>query len=106
MGRTQIKVEEGIQQREVHTKMMEEGGKPRHLSRTLSTVQRAVDAQRANAMEAEGGLAQTLQQIVSVTSPSPRFLKYFEQHLQRHLSLLGAYPPKYAPPTCQPPRHE
>mmetsp|Transcript_3540 Transcript_3540/g.10271 ORF Transcript_3540/g.10271 Transcript_3540/m.10271 type:complete len:1007 (-) Transcript_3540:744-3764(-) len=92
----QIKVEEGIQQREVHTKMMEEGGKPRHLSRTLSTVQRAVDAQRANAMEAEGGLAQTLQQIVSVTSPSPRFLKYFEQHLQRHLSLLGAYPPKSA----------
>lgn len=90
----QIKVEEGIQQREVHAKMMEEGRKEGHLSRTLSTVKLAVDAQRADAMDGEGGLAETLRQIVAVTSPSPRFLKYFEHHLQRHLSLLGAYPPR------------
>ena len=92
----QIKVEEGIQQREVHAKMMEAGEKEGHLGRTLSTVKLAVDAQRADAMDGEGGLAETLRQIVAVTSPSPRFLKYFEHHLQRHLSLLGAYPPRWA----------
>lgn len=92
----QIKVEEGIQQREVHAKMMEEGRMEGNLSRTLSTVTLAVDAQRADAMDGEGGLAETLRQIVAVTSPSPRFLKYFEHHLQRHLSLLGAYPPRCA----------
>ena len=136
--------------------MEQETAKPRHLARSLSYVQRAVDATRSNDMEvspctrhsaklrlqsitallqahwsgcskrlktssdlsferqicdvawlqlctlprchftlqAEGGLAETLTQIVNVTQPSPRFVRYHEHHLQRHLSLLGAYPPK------------
>ncbi len=45
-------------------------------------------------LQAEGGLAETLTQVVNVTQPSPRFVRYHEHHLQRHLSLLGAYPPK------------
>ena len=144
-------------QREIHARMEQETAKPRHLARSLSYVQRAVDATRSNDMEvspytiqtcckasssvdysaaagslewllprlrmssdmsfwrqicnavwlhqctkpqcystlqAEGGLAETLTQIVNVTQPSPRFVRYHEHHLQRHLSLLGAYPPK------------
>ncbi len=47
----QIKVEEAILQREVHEKMEAEAAKPRHLARTLSYVQRAVDATRSNDQE-------------------------------------------------------
>ena len=88
-------------QREIHSRMQaqqaaeagsDSTAKP--LLRSISTVHRMVDAQRADEMEAEGGLAPTLQEIVDTTMPSPRFVKYHERHLHRHLSLLGNYPPR------------
>ena len=47
----QIKVEDAILYREVHAKMESEAAKPKHLARTLSYVQRAVDATRSNDQE-------------------------------------------------------
>lgn len=47
----QIKVEEGVVQREIHARMEQETAKPKHLARSLSYVQRAVDATRSNDME-------------------------------------------------------
>lgn len=91
-----MKVEDAIQQKEIHSKTQAEVSKPRHLMRSHSTLARAVDASRADQQDREGGLAETLNLIVGLTSPSPRYLKYFEHHLQRQLSLLGAYPPRYA----------
>lgn len=44
-------MEEGIVQREIHARMEQETAKPRHLARSLSYVQRAVDATRSNDME-------------------------------------------------------
>lgn len=38
-------------QREIHARMEQETAKPRHLARSLSYVQRAVDATRSNDME-------------------------------------------------------
>jgi len=68
--------------------------RPRPMLRSISTVQRMVDAQRADEMSGEAGLAATLQQITDATMPAPRYVKYHERHLQRHLSLLGNYPPR------------
>ena len=56
-------------------------------------------SQRADEMSGEGGLARTLQEITDATMPAPRYVKYHERHLQRHLSLLGNYPPRCRPPT-------
>ena len=57
--------------------------------------------QRADEMSEEGGLARTLQEITDATMPAPRYVKYHERHLQRHLSLLGNYPPRCRPqPDC------
>ena len=93
-------------QREIHARMQAQqaaeaapADKPKQLLRSISTVQRMVDAQRSDEMEAEGGLAHTLQQIVDSTMPSPRFVKYHERHIQRHLSLMGNYPPRWVPQT-------
>lgn len=47
-------MEEGIVQREIHARMEAETSKPRHLARSLSYVQRAVDATRSNDMEVRG----------------------------------------------------
>ena len=55
----QIKVEEGIVQREIHARMEQETAKPRHLARSLSYVQRAVDATRSNDMEVSPFAIQT-----------------------------------------------
>lgn len=95
-----MKVEDGLLQREIHARVQAQqeepvpADKPKPLLRSISTVQRMVDAERADKMEVEGGLAHTLQQIVDSTMPCPRFVKYHERHLQRHLSLLGNYPPR------------
>jgi hypothetical protein len=53
-------------------------------------------------MSEEGGLARTLQEITDVTMPAPRYAKYHERHLQRHLSLLGNYPPRCCLPASRP----
>lgn len=99
----QMKVEDGLLQREIHARMqaqqvVEEPAQEtrKKLLRSMSAVHRMVDAQRSDEMDAEGGLADTLQKIVESTMPCPRFVKYHEQHLQRHLSLLGNYPPRQA----------
>ena len=50
----------------------------------------------------EDSLAHTLKEIVTRTIPSPRYARYFEQHLQIYLSRMGNYPPRYLSPTLPP----
>ena len=45
----------------------------------------------------EGGVGDTLKAIVKRTLPCPKYARYHERHLQRFLSRLGAYPPRYSP---------
>ena len=54
-----------------------------------------VDAERAEEQELEqGGLADTLKEIVGRTMPSPRYVRFHEAHVQRYLSRLKAFPPR------------
>ena len=54
-----------------------------------------VDAERAEEQELEqGGLADTLKEIVGRTIPSPRYVRFHEAHVQRYLSRLKAFPPR------------
>lgn len=58
-----------------------------------------VDAERAEEQELEqGGLADTLREIVGRTMPSPRYVRFHEAHVQRYLSRLKAFPPRYQAP--------
>lgn len=83
----------------MHQAMQEQEARYGRIVRTISTVRLAVDASRADQLEDEqGGLGDTLKVIVRRTLPCPRYLRYHEQHLQRFLSRLGAYPPRSPPP--------
>ena len=42
----------------------------------------------------QGGLADTLKEIVGRTMPSPRYVRFHEAHVQRYLSRLKAFPPR------------
>lgn len=90
----QIKVEDAIQQKELQAKLEDDGTQPGKLKRSPSMLALDVAAARADAQDGEGGLADTLNTIVGLASPSPRYLKYFDRHLQRQLSLMTAYPPR------------
>lgn len=93
----QIKLESMRQEQRVHQAMEEQEARYGRIVRTISTVRLAVDASRADQLEAEsGGLGDTLKAIVRRTLPCPRYLSFHEHHLQRFLSRLGAYPPRYA----------
>ena len=64
-----------------------------------------VDAERAEEQELEnGGLADTLKEIVGQTMPSPRYVRFHEAHVQRYLSRLKAFPPRcgWQPPSLCP----
>lgn len=60
-----------------------------------------VDAERAEEQEGEqGGLADTLKAIVQRTMPCPRYVRFHEAHVQRYLSRLKAFPPRWGPVLC------
>lgn len=71
--------------------------------RSRAGVRLDVDATRAEEQECEeGGLADTLKNIVRRTMPCPRFVRYHEAHVQRYLSRLKAFPPRCAPCSTHP----
>lgn len=92
----QSKLESSRQSERVSTYLTQQE-KPNALRRTHSIVRLQVDAERSDEqLGEEGSLAHTLQEIVSRTIPSPRFARFFEQHLQIYLSRMGNYPPRSA----------
>ena len=92
----QLKEENGRQEQIIADEMASQGKAAGKMPRSRSSVRLSVDASRADSLEnEEGGLASTLKTIANSTTPSPSYARYHEAHLQRLLSRLGAYPPRY-----------
>ncbi len=96
MDGVQVKIEEQRMEQTVHQTIRSQEKNPGNLVRSVTSIRLGVDAERADEQDAEEGLADTLKEIVKRTVPSPLYAKYHEQHLQRFLSRLGAYTPRYA----------
>ncbi|CAK0785762.1 hypothetical protein CVIRNUC_008973 [Coccomyxa viridis] len=91
----QIKVERMAQESRVQNAMQEQERQFGRMTRSISGLRLDVDAERAEEQELEqGGLADTLKEIVGRTMPSPRYVRFHEAHVQRYLSRLKAFPPR------------
>lgn len=92
----QSKLESSRQDQRVRSYLKQQD-RPNSLRKSHSKVRLQVDAERSDEqLTEEGSLANTLQEIVSRTIPSPQYARFFEQHLQIYLSRMGNYPPRSA----------
>lgn len=91
----QVKIEEQRLEQNVHQQIAGQERNPSHLVRSVTSIRLGVDAERADEQESEEGLADTLKAIVKRTAPNPLYSKYHALHLQRFLSKMGAYTPRW-----------